>query len=49
MDIRMVMIDENGDVLDHLTIYQDGSDSEGVAKIREYLEENFTVEDDNES
>jgi len=48
MDIRVVMIDENDDIMDDLSIYQDGSDSEGVAKIREYLENNFAVESDDD-
>ena len=44
MDLKIQITDENGEVLDNVSIYQDGSDSEGTEKIREMLEAVFTIE-----
>ena len=48
MDIKITMTDENGHVVDELQIYQDGSDCDGCADIRELIEVAFTVEPDDE-
>lgn len=48
MDLRITIEDDNGDELDRIVIYQDGSDSEGAAEIRKYLEANYRVENDEE-
>lgn len=45
MDLRITIKDENGDVLlDGMTIYQDGSDAGGVARIKGWLKKTFMVE-----
>lgn len=45
MDLRITIEDENGDkLLEGLTIYQDGSDAGGVAKIKHWLLQTFAVE-----
>ena len=46
MDLRITIKDEDDLVLDHIVIYQDGSDSEGTARIREMLKKEFAVEAD---
>ena len=43
MDLRIIIIDENDDILETTTIYQDGSDSEGAAIIIDWIESNFTI------
>lgn len=37
MDIYVTITDENGDCLNCVNIYQDGSDSEGAEEIVEWL------------
>jgi hypothetical protein len=44
MDLRLRIIDENHHELDHIRIYQDGSDGEGTAQIRAMLSKHFEVE-----
>ncbi len=45
MDLRITIKDEDGAVLmDKLTIYQDGSDAAGVARIKYWLINTFIVE-----
>lgn len=44
MDLRISIVDEQEEQLDYITIYQDGSDSEGTQKIRKMLSEQFEVE-----
>lgn len=44
MDLYITISDENGDVLDNINIYQNGSDVEGANAIREWIENNYTVE-----
>ena len=44
MDLKIEIKDENGEVMDAISIYQDGSDSEATEKIREMLEAVFDVE-----
>lgn len=46
MDLRIEIRDENDDVLCELTVYQDGSDSEGADRIEQYIRNNFTVEEE---
>ena len=41
MDIKITITDENDYELDTIKIYQDGSDSEGAALIRAYIEQAF--------
>jgi|SaaInlV_100m_DNA_5_1039725.scaffolds.fasta_scaffold11845_5 hypothetical protein len=43
MDIRVLITDENNEVLVDLFIYQDGSDREGAEDIVSKLEENYSV------
>lgn len=42
MDLRISIVDENDDVLESCTVYQDGSDSEGAARIIEMIRAEFT-------
>ena len=45
MDLRITIEDEDGEkLMNGLTIYQDGSDAGGVAKIKHWLKETFHVE-----
>lgn len=48
MDLRIAIRDENGEAIRRLTIYQDGSDSEGADAIEDYIRANFTVENEHE-
>ena len=41
MDLRITIKDENGDVLQNIEIYEDGSDSEAVESITQMIEEKF--------
>lgn len=44
MDLTIVITDENKEVLDRISVYRDGSDSEGAAKIRKMIDEEYGVE-----
>lgn len=44
MDLRITITDENGDALEDITVYQDGSDSEGAKRIVEMIAGEFQVE-----
>jgi len=44
MDLRITIEDDNGDVLKKISIYQDGSDSEAVDDIAEWLGTKYCVE-----
>ena len=44
MDLRIEITDENGNIMDRFTVYQDGSDSEGTAFIRKLIGAAFTIE-----
>lgn len=44
MDIRILLLDENDDILDRFTVYQDGSDSDGAKIIRKAVEEKLSIE-----
>lgn len=46
MDLKVIIVDENDEVLESFRIYQDGSDVEGAAKIASLCEMHFEVEDD---
>jgi len=46
MYLKVIIVDENDEVLELAVISQDGSDSEGASKIIEYVAENFTLSDD---
>lgn len=48
MDLRITITDENSDTLEQVTIYQDGSDSEGAAKIIDFIRQEFVIEGDEE-
>lgn len=48
MDLRIQIRDENDEVLRELTVYQDGSDSEGADTIAEMIAAEFDVEGENE-
>ena len=48
MDLKIEISDENGDTLQTVQIYQDGSDSEGAKKIRDWIEANFDVEEEDD-
>jgi hypothetical protein len=43
MDLRVLVIDENDDIIAEEAIYQDGSDSEGADIIVQFIEDNFTL------
>lgn len=45
MDLLIEMKDENGDLLDSIIVYQDGSDSEGVMAIRSYIMAAFDTQE----
>jgi hypothetical protein len=45
MDLRITIRDENDNTLRELTVYQDGSDSEGADTIEDFIRDNFTVEE----
>ena len=44
MDLRIVIADENGDVLRRINVYQDGSDRAGAFKIETLLADKFTLD-----
>ncbi len=46
MDLRVKITDENGDKLQDVVIYQDGSDSEGAARIATFIRHTFDVDTD---
>jgi hypothetical protein len=46
MDLRITIIDENSEILEQVVIYQDGSDSEGAAKIVSFLRQSFMTQCD---
>ena len=46
MDLKIVITDENDEVLEAFAVYQDGSDLEGAALIREKVYELFPVEEE---
>lgn len=47
MDLRITITDEDDAVLmDRLTIYQDGSDAAGVGRIKHWLVNTFSVENE---
>lgn len=46
MDLRINITDENGELLERVVIYQDGSDSEGAKCIVEWIEHNFETDDE---
>ena len=46
MDLRITITDENDEILERVTVYQDGSDREGAAEIIELIEHRFETEDD---
>lgn len=45
MDLRITITDEDTETLEEVTIYQDGSDSEGAAQIVAYLQRTFRTEE----
>lgn len=47
MDLRITIRDENEEILKTINVYQDGSDSRGVERIVEFIEENFEIETEN--
>lgn len=46
MDLKIIIIDEDEIIVEEVSIYQDGSDSEGAARIVEMLHQEFECEDD---
>ncbi len=44
MDLRITITDENSDIREQVTIYQDGSDSEGAARIVAWIAAHFTMD-----
>ena len=46
MDLRILVADENGEVLQEFTIYQDGSDYEGSIAVRLILSAHFDIEEE---
>lgn len=48
MDLQVDICDENGDILQTVTIYQDGSDSEGAKQIRDWIVATFDTDDEDE-
>ena len=44
MDLYITITDENGDQLERLNVYQDGSDSEGAADIADYIASKYSLE-----
>ena len=44
MDLRIKITDEDDEIRGYVTIYQDGSDSEGADKIIDWIKGNFTTE-----
>lgn len=44
MDLRIQISDENDEVLGEVTIYQDGSDSEGTEEIIQWIEQNYQTD-----
>ena len=44
MDLYIKITNENGDELEQVNIYQDGSDAEGAKEIREWLEDNYSTD-----
>ena len=46
MDLKIVITDENDEVLQQFSIYQDGSDAEGASNIKELLKMDFIIEDE---
>ena len=48
MDINVVILDENNVILERFNIYQDGSDAEGAALIKDFAKAAFSITDNNE-
>jgi len=46
MDLRVDIIDENGDVLRTISVYQDGSDSVCANKIRNWIIAHFDTDEE---
>ena len=44
MDLYIKITDENGDLLESVNIYQDGSDSEGAREIKDWIDENYSTD-----
>ena len=49
MDLRITIHDENGDKLQDIIVYQDGSDSAGANQIADYIRDNFDIDFDSEA
>ena len=45
MDLRIEIKNENGEILQLVVVYQDGSDSEGAQKIADFIRAAFTVDE----
>ena len=46
MDLRIKITDENNDTLQNITVYQDGSDSEGAETIAAFIRASFDIDRD---
>ena len=46
MDLRISIHDENGDRMQYVVVYQDGSDSEGADQIANFIRKNFRIDYD---
>lgn len=46
MDLRIIVMDENEHTLQDITVYQDGSDSEGAETIAAFIRASFDIERD---
>lgn len=46
MDLRIKITDENDDTLQLITVYQDGSDSEGAETIAAFIRASFDIDRD---
>jgi hypothetical protein len=44
MDLRITITHENGDTLQRVVVYQDGSDSEGAQRIVDFITQEFKVD-----
>jgi len=44
MDLYIKITDENGELLQSVNIYQDGSDSDGALEIKDWLDDNYSTE-----
>jgi hypothetical protein len=45
MDLKIVVTDEDEQQTGSITIYQDGSDSEGTKQIIDFVKDNFETEE----